>query len=425
MLVANRLDPVGVSRGRRGRLLRALLPALAGVGVSTAALAQGVTHAPAVYTTRDMGQLAAGADRARSVLPLVDPSVVPRELLLRGNAPEGGDADVKPGATRGSSDGRTAPDVAPDAYGNYSPLSIAPYTAAGAYATVLGRAPASAAQVAVTSYPWRATGKLTFRVGAGAAVCSASLIKPGLLLTAAHCVFSYGANNRSGYYTNFVFEPSRTDAARPYGAFTAVDVFIPNVYFQGTDTCLPNARGVVCNNDIAILAMAPLNGQLPGNVVGTYAYGWNGYSYVRSFGGAQLSQLTQLGYPVAFDGGLKMERNNGIGAYWAPVANLKNTLQGSALTGGSSGGPWLVNFGARPSVNAAQASLGNANNSNVVVGVTSWGYTQVGSNTQGASWFGQNLQFPNASYTDHGINRGAGNIGALVAAACTLYFSRC
>jgi hypothetical protein len=60
------------------------------------------------------------------------------------------------------------------------------------------------------------------------------------------------------------------------------------------------------------------------------------------------------------------------------------------------------------------------------MGVTSWVFTTAGNNIQGASWFGQNTQFPNASYRDsHGVDRGAGNIGALVAAACTVSFASC
>jgi len=135
--------------------------------------------------------------------------------------------------------------------------------------------------------------------------------------------------------------------------------------------------------------------------------------------------FTQLGYPVAFDSGFMMERNDGVGSYWAPGGSVRQTVLGSAMTGGSSGGPWLINFGAVPSVSSA-ASLGNSANSQIVEGVTSWGYTRVGSNTQGASWCGQNAEFSGAAYADsHGVNRGAGNIGALVAAACTVNFARC
>src|SRR4051794_41262217 len=96
-----------------------------------------------------------------------------------------------------------------------------------------------------------------------------------------------------------------------------------------------------------------------------------------------------------------MERTNSFGKFISSTgANgkvLKNTQLGSAQTGGSSGGPWMVNFGTRPSVSFS-GSLGTASDSNIVVGVTSWGYTAVGGNVQGASWFGKNAEFPSDDY---------------------------
>jgi hypothetical protein len=56
-----------------------------------------------------------------------------------------------------------------------------------------------------------------------------------------------------------------------------------------------------------------------------------------------------------------------------------------------------------------------------VVGVTSYGSTTVGYNRQGASFFGQNAQYPAASYGSYG----GGNIGFLVQATCTANPSYC
>ena len=340
------------------------------------------------------------------------------------NTLPGGAEAPRPGAAGASADGihPLAGQAGPPAYGTTSPLAIAPYTTGGAYADVLGPTSVRTA-VGVTSFPWRAAGKLYFNIGASTYVCTASMIKPGLLVTAAHCVYEFGTNSAAGWHTNFLFAPARLDSTNPYGTWTALTEFIPTPYYDGTDTC--TTRGVVCNNDVAIITMAAnAGGKLPGQVVGFYGYAWNGYSYVSSFGGASLASITQLGYPVAFDSGLRMERTDGVGAYWTS-GNLKHTVLGSAQTGGSSGGPWLVNFAAKPVVGSG-ASLGNAAAFDTVVGVTSWGYTTVGANTQGASWFGQNVQYPSASYVDsHNINRGAGNIGLLVRDACNANFDHC
>ena len=312
--------------------------------------------------------------------------------------------------------------MAPDAFGNDSFTAIAPYSTAAAYIQ-FGGPTMTAAAVPVTAYPWRATGKLTFVSEHARYNCSASLIKPGLLVTAAHCVFQFGVKSAAGYSTDFVFSPGKSDTD-VLGTWTVAAELIPASYYKGTDTCYD--YGVVCNNDVAILVMNKNStGQLPGARLSWYNYGYNGYSFLTSFGNAYLAHITQLGYPVAFDGGVRMERNDGIGALYAPGGGLYATVLGSAMTGGSSGGPWLVNFGTRPSVDPKRANLGIQSLSNVVVGVTSWGYSSVGTNTQGASWFGQNTEFP-GSYTDsHGVYRGAGNIGALVSEACSKFFDHC
>ena len=183
--------------------------------------------------------------------------------------------------------------------------------------------------VAVTSYPWRAAGKLSFNINGSPFVCSGSMITPGLLVTAAHCVFeSQRFNSSAGWHTNFVFVPSRSDSKLPYGSWTA----LTERFRRRTSTApTPARRGA--SSATTTSPSSPWRptgtGKLPGTVVGWYGYGWNGYSYVSSFGSASLSSLTQLGYPVAFDQGIRMERNDGVGAYWTS-GNLKNTLLGSA-----------------------------------------------------------------------------------------------
>ena len=382
-----------------------------------AARAQNTISAQAKYT-KSVSELESSFAGAKSAMPLLTTKQAPLASLLRNNARPstfGAAGAVLSGGQSGKAD------LSPNAFGNGSPLAIAPYTTAGAYSQYGGPGP-TLAHIPVTSFPWRATGKLYFNIGSSTYVCSGSMIKPGILLTAAHCVYSYGNGTGNGFYTNHVFYPGLADSA-PFGSWTAGQIWIPTVYYNGTDNCW--VTGVVCNNDIAVIIMNTNGaGLLPGQRLSWYGYGWNGYSYLTSFGGAFLSHLTQLGYPQAFDYGTRMERTDGIGALFIPQDGMFNTILGSAQTGGSSGGPWMVNFGAPPAI-TGNASLGNAAVSNVVVGVTSWGYTSVGTNTQGASWFGQNAQFP-GTYTDsHGVYRGAGNIAALVSSACSSAFDHC
>jgi hypothetical protein len=317
-----------------------------------------------------------------------------------------------PTGTRGVSTGAVEPSIQPFAYGT----STAPYTTARVAVTVLGDS-STAANTPVTSYPYRATGKLYFTIGSSTFVCTASLIKKGVLVTAAHCVFDYGKGS-SGWYSGFLWCPANTSSSGGvYGCYNAGSPRILTPYFNGTDVC--TQAGVVCNNDIATLLVVPKSGVYAGSRVGWYHYSWNGYSYKASsfLGNVTTVEVTQLGYPVAFDNGYQMQRTDAVGWYFSS-GNLKNTQIGSAQTGGSSGGPWLANFGTIPSVGSG-ASRGSAT-VQTIVGVTSYGSTTVGYNRQGASFFGQNSQYP-GTYGSYG----AGNIGILVRDTCTANSTYC
>jgi len=286
------------------------------------------------------------------------------------------------------------------------------------------------AQMPVTSFPFSATGKLYVRFGSKTFVCTASLIRRGILVTAAHCVSNFGENE---FADAAIWYPSQYLArkkGRPYGGFTAINIFVPTPYLDGTDTCSASSPGVVCNNDIATVALKKrkinwrnVKGKkkkkrtYPGVVVGSYDYGYNGYSFVQTpsdLGKAVAAQITQLGYPVAFDKGNQMQRTDALGFSYED-GDLKTTVIGSAQTGGSSGGPWIVNLGAKSRLDGKSASRGSQYAYNVVVGVTSYGVESPKNvNYQGASFFGQNTEFPKADYSGWG----AGNIGALLKVTC-------
>jgi hypothetical protein len=93
--------------------------------------------------------------------------------------------------------------------------------------------------------------------------------------------------------------------------------------------------------------------------------------------------VTQLGYPACLDDGGRMERNDSQGT--VDVSHTNNTVIGSLMCGGSSGGPWLINFGITPSLTGTSA--GFAPIPNQVLGVTSWGSTDTGVKWMGASPF--------------------------------------
>jgi V8-like Glu-specific endopeptidase len=244
------------------------------------------------------------------------------------------------------------------------------------------------------TYPYRPAGKLFFNIGTAPYICSASLIAPGLVVTAAHCVANYGA---SQFYSGWQFVPGYRNGAAPYHKWKAVQAWILTAYYNGSDGCA--VYGVVCPDDVAILILKPsTTGAYPGTSVG-----WFGYWYGGGFTSNGLFQITQLGYPAGLDNAAYMERNDSYG--YTNSSDSNNTIIGSNMNGGSSGGPWIENFGL-PSALTGESN-GSFPQQNVVVGVTSWGYTDLTIKEQGA-----------APFT-------SGNIGALVTAACAAVPGAC
>jgi trypsin len=68
-----------------------------------------------------------------------------------------------------------------------------------------------------TAYPHRAAGKLFFNEPGGSFICSASLIKRGVVVTAAHCVANYG---KKLFYSAWQFVPRYGIGSAPFGIWT-------------------------------------------------------------------------------------------------------------------------------------------------------------------------------------------------------------
>lgn len=195
------------------------------------------------------------------------------------------------------------------------------------------------------------SGRLLFTIGTSTFACSATLIGKSLLLTAAHCVFNYGTNAGSGFYTNFRFYPQLSGSTAPFGFWRGRAVMVPAVQYRGTDTC--TARGIACNNDLALIWLQPTGSsisQQAGVALGYYSYAWNGYSFSTPasgfqsiFGNKPSVAITQLGYPGSYDQGTQMQLSTSNGFKYADSATgngrqMLNLVRGSSLEGGSSGG---------------------------------------------------------------------------------------
>ncbi len=257
--------------------------------------------------------------------------------------------------------------------------------------------------------PYRRTGKLWMRFGASWFVCTASVIDEGVLVTAAHCVHSFGDED-SGFADEVLFEPALHGTSVTFGTWDALEWFVPPTYFDGTDVC--TVSGIVCENDIAVVVMdtgpAPYAGMEIADVTEKNSYYKNSQGFT-SFSGMNAAQITQLGYPVAHDAGLKMVRTDSLGYKATP----SNVIIGSAQTGGSSGGPWIMNFGKSTSFGGTPAT---GDSSNRVTATTSWGYVDDAVKVQGASHFANNTAYPSGGPT---------NIASLLTTACTAYPAKC
>ena len=209
---------------------------------------------------------------------------------------------------------------------------------------------------------------------------------------------NYGAKQ---FYSGWTFVPALYNSTAPYGQFTVAKAYVMTAYYNGTDSCYQ--RGVVCANDMAVLvANKNASGSYPGTYTGWFGYGWNGYGFA-TYNNVKTALINQLGYPVSHDAGLMMQRTDSQGYVNSTMSG--NTVWGSRQTGGSSGGPELVNLGIAASLSGV--AYGSDAGYNTVVGVTSWGYTDLTVKEQGASPFTSS------------------NIVALVNTACAAYPAAC
>lgn len=216
------------------------------------------------------------------------------------------------------------------------------------------------------TYPYRAVGKLFFsQPGVGNFVCSASVIKPRVVLTAGHCVHN-GNGSSTGFYENFVFIPAFRDGAAPFGSWNWSFLAVTNPWFSGGGG-VPNA---------ADYAMIEFNDRVVGTA--TRRIGdLTGFLGFRTLG-LIPNHSTLLGYPCNLDSCAKMHQVT-AGSFRSVAPN--NVEYGSDMGGGASGGPWVQNFGA-PAVGQVNGSNRGLNQ---VVGISSYGYTSTGPLVLGSS----------------------------------------
>jgi hypothetical protein len=174
-----------------------------------------------------------------------------------------------------------------------------------------------------TQAPTSTHGKVFFTLGGNDYVCSGTALLSGnksVVWTAGHCV-----NEGPGAFaTNWQFVPAYKDGAAPLGVYVAQDLFAPSAWANSGDF----------SYDLGAAVVGPAGGTALTDRVGGRGIAFN-YSRSQNF--------QSYGYPAAppFTGERLWRCNS-------PVQTSDNSANpatmgiGCDMTGGSSGGGWIV-----------------------------------------------------------------------------------
>lgn len=220
-------------------------------------------------------------------------------------------------------------------------------------------------QSARLAYPYSASGKIFFKQGTRHFICSGSVINSRVVVTAGHCVHK-GSDGSNGFYSDIIFVPAWHEAQAPFGVWAAT--WVATTFTWGT-----GGGGVPNAADFAVFEVADqeidgVDWKL-GDMVGTY-----GFKTAALLG----NHLKIIGYPGSFDNGNIMHQ---VDTGDSAAAANNTVLYGSDMTGGSSGGPWIQNFGEKADgqPDALDAEF------NTIVGITSYGFISSQPKVQGSS----------------------------------------
>jgi hypothetical protein len=209
-------------------------------------------------------------------------------------------------------------------------------------------------------YPNELVGHLYFVEGTAPFVCSASVIRVGVIATAGHCV----SDGKGNFFDKWMFVPAEFSGFAPFGTWAWAKVVVTGPWFNG--------NGVVPNTqDDALIVLAPnAAGQRIGDIVGFAGFEYN----------APLpTHVSQLGYPCNLDTSFGDCVQS---IQFGPVRNdaqmftgpTNNYEWGSAAFGGASGGPEFQDFGQQP-LHPAGTPPTEAFGGNVLISSTSYTYS--------------------------------------------------
>ncbi len=180
----------------------------------------------------------------------------------------------------------------------------------------------------ITAYPKSTVGKLFFTLPIGNRVCSASVIGRSTLITAGHC----NSNGAGVFATNRLFCPSFNGTPDPVrDCWSVVTSVVSSQWHNSGDP----------DYDYSCLVTATTGRRVAnkiGNITGTLGRAWN-------FASSQAERT--FGYPQAapFTGTtLQTTASTEWYTHDFRAGNQISKIIGSDLTGGASGGPWILGW---------------------------------------------------------------------------------
>ncbi|SFQ34991.1 V8-like Glu-specific endopeptidase [Amycolatopsis arida] len=279
---------------RRAALRSALITAATGVLTAAFALpavaqspVAGSAEAPAVHPAP-----AAAEAVAKYWTPERMRSAVPMQRLLGARTAPTGSAPVADGAAA------AVPPVSPLAF----PTTGADWTGGGAVAKTAGR--------------------VFFTFGGRNASCSGNAVTSAnrsVVITAGHCVKYQGS-----WHTNWVFVPGYAGGNAPFGEWPARATLTTPQWEASEDI----------NYDIAAAVVGQRDGRSLTDVVGSQGIAFNQ---------PRNQNMYAFGYPAAapYDGSKLVYCS---GRTFTDFLLTRDHGMGCGMTGGSSGGPWFLNF---------------------------------------------------------------------------------
>jgi hypothetical protein len=186
--------------------------------------------------------------------------------------------------------------------------------------------------------PTRTAGKVFFSQGLYDYQCSGTVVHSAsrsLVLSAGHCAYVAQTLGGGAYGTHWMFVPAYKDGRHPFGKWAASKLVATPGWVSSVNSDFVGINGGDSRWDVSAATMAPLHGQKIEDVVGGRRIRFNGKRSVT---------YDAIGYPAEspFNGKREFECVSPYAGADDSVGNPPTVSIACDMTGGSSGGGWIV-----------------------------------------------------------------------------------